>query len=625
MSSFFGFFSRYCKAATTQPHTPTSTVETPFEYSDRSVDEPRPIKVAVIGAGYSGLLAAIRLSQRVRNVDLTVYEASDGVGGTWHLNQYPGLACDIPSHAYQFTFESKRDWSAYYAPGPEIRQYLEGIAERYNVLPYIEFRHRLVHARFSVPSSKWTLMMQRPVSTDASSGTGLAEQTAMEDFEVEADVVLTGIGVLNRWSWPDIAGLQDFKGNIIHSAQWDTGEGDVSLGWEDTVKTWGDKKVAVIGVGASALQIVPALQPKVGKLFNYVRGKTWIGVPFVGNMLAALSKSSPDKNYHFTEEDKAKFQDDEFYRQFRRELEDELNSAHKFTINNTEESKQGRELFERIMRQKLEKRPWIADYIIPDFPVGARRLTPAPGYLEAVCEDNVEFKTTPITRITPTGIETSDGQHQELDVIICATGFDVSFQLPFPVIGRNNLTLNEANTPHPRTYLSMATAGFPNWLHLLGPNSGVGAGSLLIMIEKMTDYAVEVVLKMQRENIKSMEPTKEAVDEFDEYLDAYFTRTVFSAKCKSWYKMGKEEGRIVGMWPGSPLHAVKTFSHPRWEDYKYTYHTPSGSRANRFAFLGNGETYNERIGNGDLAWYLRDVDYPPRLPDPPDPAEAPIS
>jgi cation diffusion facilitator CzcD-associated flavoprotein CzcO len=622
MSMFFKRFQRGKKPeAATLPASPPLA-----KFPQKAVDEPRPIKVVVIGAGYSGIIAGIRLSQRIRNLSLTIYDSNADVGGTWYVNRYPGLACDIPSHAYQLSFEPNKNWSSYYAPGPEIREYLQGVAEKYNLLPYIQFQHRLVHAQYSETTGKWNLRLQRPRSSpgDSSDGSPNGNATSFEEIEDTADVLLTGIGALSRWDWPDISGLKDFKGRVIHSAQWDTGEGDPSLGWEDTVKTWKDKNVAVIGVGSSALQIVPSLQPKVKKLYNYARGKTWIGVPFVGNKLAELSPAAGSNgNYRFTDEEKAKFQDEEYYKKFRIELEEELNSVHKYTILNSKESLEGRELFKGIMQQKLAKKPWIAEHLIPDFAVACRRLTPAPGYLEALCEDNVDFISTGITKVTPTGIQTSDGNHQDLDIIVCATGFDTTYKLPFPLIGRNNLTLSQAYTPHPRTYMSLAVHGFPNWFQFLGPNSGVGAGSLLVLIEKQVDYAVEAVGKIQREWIKSMEPTKDAVDDFDEYLEAYFPRTVFGQKCKSWYKMGKEEGRIVAIWPGSSLHAVKTFSHPRWEDYNYTYHslddTQSSTvrkRPNRFTFLGNGETQNETLGNTDLAWYLRDVDVPPHLPEP---------
>lgn len=601
-----------------KPHS-TAQPARHLDLLDRAVDEPRPIKVVVIGAGFSGIVAAIRLAQRVKNLDLVVYEASDGIGGTWNLNKYPGAACDVPSPAYQYTFESNSNWSAYYVPGREIQEYLQGVAANYNVQQYIKIRHRVLEARFCEASGKWTLSVQRPANSVSVNGTasGLlnGHAAAVEEVEVQADVVVTGLGPLSRWKWPDIEGMRDFQGKLIHSARWETGEGDISKGWEDTVKSWTSKRVAVIGAGSTGLQIVPSLQPKVAKLFNYVRGKTWTGFPVSIPELAKDTQTTTASNYYFTDDDKANLRDGEYYQRFRMKLESEINHSHKLTIHGTDAAEKARLVFSQYMRAKLEKKPWIADHITPTFPVGCRSRTPGPGYLDALCEDNVEFIPTPIARFTPTGIQTSDGEHQKLDVIICATGFDTSFQLPFPIIGKNGVSLNDANKPYPRTYLSVATPGFPNLFQILGPNGNIAAGHLLVVVEKMADYVTDAVLKMQRELIKTMEPTQEAADDFDEYVQAYFPQTVFAHKCRSWYKAGQDEGRIVGLWPGSSLHAVKTLSNPRWEDYSYTYHSSTGTskHTSRFAFLGNGETFNEREGNGDLAWYHREVDHPPRL------------
>lgn len=189
-------------------------------------------------------------------------------------------------------------------------------------------------------------------------------------------------------------------------------------------------------------------------------------------------------------------------------------------------------------------------------------MTPAPGYLEAVCQDNVSFVQSGIKRVTPTGIETSDGAHHDLDVIVCATGFDTSFRYPFPFIGRNGVKLAEKYTPHPRTYLSITTDGFPNWFGCLGPNSATGSGSLLLMMEKEVDYAVKATLKIQRERLKYMEVKREAVDDFDQYLDAYFPTSVFGEKCRSWYKGGKAEGRVVALWPGESLLVQPSYFSP---------------------------------------------------------------
>ncbi|KAJ7665459.1 FAD/NAD-binding domain-containing protein [Mycena polygramma] len=572
--------------------------DTTPSFGEYAIDAPRPMRVVIVGAGFSGIIAGIRFLQRVPNIRLTIYEALGGIGGTWFANKYPGLACDIPSHCYQLTFHEKTDWSAFYAPGPEIQAYLESVVDKYNLRPFIQLEHRLTSAIYSDATGKWDLKIQHLNK----------ESGEVEEFEDHADVLFTGMGGLSRWKWPDIKGLDSFRGTLVHSAKWETEQGNQNSPWEDTVQSWGNKRVGVIGVGSSAIQIVPALQPKVKYLGNYVRGKTWISPTFLGDRAETLGKGKQESNYKFTDKDKKLFSDPAYYKEFRRDLESEFNSIHTVTLRGSPLQEGGRAAFKADMLQRLESKPMIAQHIIPDFAVGCRRLTPGPGYLEALCKDNVEFIPTEIKQILPTGIETVDGKVNELDVIVCATGFDTSYQPGFPIIGRGGVKLSEKYTPHPKLYLSVAVDGFPNWFQSLGPNSAVGSGSLLIVIERQVDYAVEATLKLQREHLKSMEIKPEAVEDWDAYIEHHFKKTVFSERCRSWYKQGKEEGRVVALWPGSCLHAVRALEHPRWEDYTYE---PLNGHTNRFFWAGNGTTVAEETPGADKAWYLSQVDYPP--------------
>ncbi|KAJ3480196.1 hypothetical protein NLI96_g8512 [Meripilus lineatus] len=534
----------------------------PFRLGNFSVDEYKPLKVVVIGAGFSGIVAGIRFRQKIPNLNLTIYDKNSGIGGTWYTNKYPGLACDIPSHSYQLTFEEKTDWSAFYAPGPEILSYLQGVVSKYKLGPYINLQHELVHAKYDEDSGKWVLKIRRPKAQVDNGDDANANPASVEyeEFEDTADLLFTGVGALSRWSWPDIEGLDTFQGRLVHSAQWDVEGSEGGSSWEEGVKDWKDKKVGVIGVGSSAIQIVPALRPKVSRLFNYVRGKTWLSPPFsVAKMAELIQRDPTGDNYAFTDQDKERFKDPEYYKEFRHEIDNDLNSIHLATLKDTPMQKGARTAFKENMIKRLEKKPWIADHLIPDFGVACRRLTPGPGYLEALCEDNVDFVNVGIKRVMEGGIETVDGKVQELDVIVCATGYDTTFHLPFPIIGKNGISLQDKWTPHPTTYLSTCIDDFPNYFFSLGPNSAVGSGSLLAVIEHQVDYAVMVGMKMQRERLKSVVVKKGAVEDFDEYLEHYFPTSVYSEKCRSWYKMGKEEGRVVALWPGTyvPIKLVK--------------------------------------------------------------------
>ncbi|THU82650.1 FAD/NAD(P)-binding domain-containing protein [Dendrothele bispora CBS 962.96] len=563
-------------------------------------DEPRRMKVVVIGTGFCGITAGIRFLQKIPNLELVIYEANAGVGGVWFANRYPGVACDVAAHCYQLSYEHNPNWSSFYSPGSEIRDYLQGVAEKYKLLQYIKFQHKLLHAEYHEESGKWHLKIQKQSSNSGVAPTPQRDEVSpCEEFVDTADVLFTGIGLLNRWDWPEIDGLDNFQGKVVHSAQWETGEGDLSptAKWEDTIGSWKNKKIGVIGIGSSAIQIVTALQPKVAHLTNFVRSKTWISATLAQECLNELSKDETASNYKYTDEDKKKFQDPVYYNQYRRHLERDAHAAYAVTLIDSPIVEQAQEAFKKDMIKRLAKKPWIVDHIVPDFAISCKRLTPGPGYLEALCEDNVDFVPDIIKRVTPKGIETVDGKHRELDVIICATGRDLSFKLPFPVIGRNGVTLNEKFDLCPRTYLAMTVDGFPNWFIGGGPNSGLGHGSIIYTMERQVEYAIQATLKMQRERLKSMEVKKEA--------------TVYGQKCRSWYKMGKEEGRVVGLWPGSSLLVVHALSHPRWEDYNYE--PLDANVKNRFYWLGDGSTMADNLPELDSSWYLdpKVVDVPP--------------
>ena len=192
---------------------------------------------------------------------------------------------------------------------------------------------------------------------------------------------------------------------------------------------------------------------------------------------------------------------------------------------------------------------------MPSFPPGCRRLTPGPGYLEALSADNVNVISETIVQATPDGLVTSDGKHRKADTIICATGFDTSFTGRFPIIGESGVSLSEKWKEIPSTYLSVATDDFPNYFIYLGPASGLGTGNLLILLERQAEYFIECVKKMQLDSIVAMSPKKSAVDRFVAHSDKYFKeRTIFSLPCRSWYKGGTVDGRVNALWPGNTFH-----------------------------------------------------------------------
>lgn len=255
------------------------------------------------------------------------------------------------------------------------------------------------------------------------------------------------------------------------------------------------------------------------------------------------------------------------------------------------------------MKQKLLSKPGIYEALEPRFTPGCRRLTPGPGYLEALVKDNVQLIKSPITRVTKSGVETQDGQLWRVDAIACATGFDCSHKPRFPIIGKDGQSLASAWDSRAAAYMSHSVPGFPNYFVVGGPNSATGGGSLLLILESVMGYIVKAVEKISREHLKAMEVKPDALAAWTSHLDTYFPGTVHMDNCTSWYKYN---GKVIGLWPGSSLHAMKTLAHPRWEDYTYEKDKGSG----QLEWVGNGWTLAD-LERGDLGYYVDLVDVPP--------------
>jgi hypothetical protein len=265
-----------------------------------------------------------------------------------------------------------------------------------------------------------------------------------------------------------------------------------------------------------------------------------------------------------------------------------------------------RDMFTENMKRRLANKPELLNALIPAFPPACRRLTPGPGYLEALTDDKVDMIHSNIVKVDGTGIFTADGKYRPVDMIVCATGFDTSCTPRFTIRGRNGVTLAQRWKHTPETYLSIATDGFPNYFICLGPNAGLGEGNLLTLIERSLDYFTECALKMQRDNIRAMSVRPDSVKGFTKYCVQYFSGTVFSDKCRSWYKGGTEEGRVTALWPGSSLHSMKVFANPRWEDFDYEYVDD-----NPVGWIGDGWTEDEKHERINVD-YLDDehIDFP---------------
>jgi len=463
-------------------------------------------------------------------------------------------------------------WSKFYASAPEILEYWKGVVEKHNVRRLMRFGHECVEARWDEKACKWHVKFKV-----------LATGHIMEDV---ADVFVTGIGVLNKWEWPDIEGLHQFEGKLLHSANWDP----------DYDAT--GRRVAVVGAGSSGIQIVPALQSLVKSMDHYIKGRTWIAASFA-NELVRERNEGEDGNFDYDpKEIEAWKRDPQSYLAYRKALEIGMQGGFAITHRGSKEHEAAWAAFAKDMRRRLHKKSEVADRLIPDFPPLCKRLTPGPGYLEALVVDNVNVVLDRISHVDATGITTVDGTHRAVDAIITATGFNTSFRSGFPIYGRGGVQLQERNTTRAETYLGVAVDGFPNFFHALGPNSGLGNGNLVLVIESVADYIGQVLEKLSKGNVKTIEPRRECVENFANYCDAFFRRTVFSADCGSWYKSAN--GRVTALWPGSSIHAARALQKVRFEDYVMT-----TADANDFGWIGDGWSIAERAGDADgLSWYL---------------------
>lgn len=242
--------------------------------------------------------------------------------------------------------------------------------------------------------------------------------------------------------------------------------------------------------------------------------------------------------------------------------------------------------FTEVMKEKTVRKPEILDALLPDFPVGCKRLSPGPGYLEALCEDNCALVTDKIAAFTPKGIRTVDGVEHELDIFVCATGFDVTFIPAFPIIGKDGVNIQELWANESRTYLGMFAPELPNAFNVLTTQAAAGSGSLLVVLEQQCSYLTKLIAKCQRDGYRSVVPKQQSVEDFLKYTDAYFGRTVLTTNCKSWYKHGEGgDAFIRAIWPGSGSHAFMTLQHPRWEDFEWE---RIKDHEHTMSWLGNG-------------------------------------
>ncbi len=459
-------------------------------------------RVIIIGAGFGGLGLAIQL-QKAGVHDFVILEKADEVGGVWRENCYPGAACDVPSHLYSFSFAPATDWSRRFAPQPEIFAYLRRITDEHGLRAHLRLGTEVAAADFDDAAGEWRV-------------------TTATGEELRARVLVAACGQLSRPQLPRIAGRERFAGVQFHSARW---RHDVDLA---------GRRVAVIGTGASAIQFVPEIAPRVGRLELFQRSAAYV-IP------------KPDRAYPA----------------WQRALYRDLPALALASRARTYVANESRglalflfpsllKLYERLFRRHLERAiadPELRRKLTPDYPLGCKRILISNDYYPALARPNVDVVTDPIREIDERGVVTADGRRWPVDVIVYGTGFAASeFLAPMRVRGRDGRDLNEAWAAGAEAYLGMSVSGFPNLFVLYGPNTNLGHNSILFMLEGQFAYVLQGLAALERRNLRWLDVRADVQRRFNDALQDQLERSVWASGCTSWYQTA--DGRQTNNWPG---------------------------------------------------------------------------
>jgi cation diffusion facilitator CzcD-associated flavoprotein CzcO len=455
--------------------------------------------IAIVGGGFGGVGAATML-RREGYEDVTVFEKSDGVGGVWHDNTYPGAACDIPSHLYEFSF-APNSWSRRYAPQSEIRAYIEAVARRFGVLDRVRTGTEVTGAAWDEGRGAWAL--------ETSAGPH------------EADVLLTACGQLSVPKVPPISGLENFEGPAFHTARW---RHDVDLA---------GKRVAVVGTGCSAIQVVPAIQPEVAQLDVYQRSPGW---------------TFPKNDFEYSPRARALFK--------RFPALHRLDRASVYLFNEFGAAAMTSQRWLLPVLRAIAKRqidsaiddPELRRKVTPTDEIGCKRIMLTDDWYPALAEPNVELVDERVEAVAPHGIRDATGVERPADAIVLATGFaSHDFVAPMEIAGRDGRTLAEEWGEVPRTYLGLSVPDFPNMFLLYGPNTNGGTGSVVNTLECGIGHVLAALGEMERAGASRIEVRREAAERFDGELRAALAKTVWHSGCTNWYV--DQDGNDPSNWP----------------------------------------------------------------------------
>jgi len=459
----------------------------------------RELRVVVIGAGMAGILSAIKLRESGID-DVVVYEKAERLGGTWRENTYPGLACDVPSHLYSYSFALNPDWTRSFSEGAEILAYFDRVADEHGVVPLIRFGEEVTGCEWR--DGRWHL----------------ATAVGTQD---EADVVIAATGVLHHPRYPDIEGLEDFAGACFHSARWDH---DVPID---------GARVGIVGTGSTAVQITGGIVDRVAHLSLFQRTAQWVARldnPAYDEATRQLFREDPDRL---------------------RGVHDSLSQAFEgFSHCVVDADSPAMAAVEQACLDNLEDSvtdPELRERLRPDYRAGCKRLVLSDNFYEAIQHPDAELVTEGIERVEAAGVRTRDGRLHELDVLVLATGFHAdAFLRPMGVVGRGGTRLADVWADRPTAYLSISIPEFPNLFLLNGPNGPVGNFSLIEVAELQLAYVLQLVEQLRSGACREISASQAATDDFEEERLEASRHTIWATGCTSWYL---DDRGVPAVWP----------------------------------------------------------------------------
>ena len=495
-------------------------------------------RIAILGAGAAGICMALQLLEQ-GITSFTLYEKADRVGGTWRDNTYPGAACDVPSHLYSFSFAPKVDWTRKFPEQPEILDYLERLVDEHDLGPHIQFATEVTAATWVEEHSLWSLELRRANTDSGADGQEATDGDSGQDQHCEAEIVVSGLGQLNRPNIPEIPGLESFTGTMFHSAAWNH-EHDLS-----------GESVAVIGIGASAIQFVPQVAAEAAAVTLFQRSVNYVAPKpdraFKRWELSALRHIPGVRQVYRTS----------IYWRF----EFRFRLMKKGSRLGAVLQKKFRDQVSQLASPKLP-----LEAIVPDYTPGCRRILIANDWYPTLLKPTTRVVTEGIAAITETAVVTESGEEIPADTIIFGTGFQATdFLAPMRITGRDGQGLNEVWKDGARAFLGLAVSGFPNFFILYGPNTNLGHNSILFMIEQQVGYIRQLVDDFVLKGVRSVEVRERSMQAFDTEISDATAQTVWDEDCSSWYK--NASGRVTNNWPDYTVKYKQRLAHPDQRDW----------------------------------------------------------